>query len=201
MIWANLPGQRGADLGRRIDRLSLELGLGLLTEHRGMRLALDLDPLALGDAGWMQILHDGAGRNDDLAGRLILQVDQAHLAVMSARLGAFMRAWQPLGVGFALSARWRDGLSLGRPRDFCFDMLRLDLGQACRPSHQRQVQTLFAAARDCDMLGVAAGVQGAAEARMLVDIGVEFLQGSYFGLPDILPRNPVLPSGGGLYSV
>ncbi|PZO64394.1 MAG: EAL domain-containing protein, partial [Pelagerythrobacter marensis] len=76
-------------------------------------------------------------------------------------------------------------------REFAFDLIKID-GQFIRQiSAQRDNQVLTEAlmsiARHFDMFTVAEQVETADDAAFLIDLGIDCLQGFYFGAPTISP--------------
>jgi EAL domain-containing protein (putative c-di-GMP-specific phosphodiesterase class I) len=85
--------------------------------------------------------------------------------------------------------------SFGSLRDFRFDMIKIDgsfiTDITANPDSRFFVQKLIEIGRQFDMMTVAEFVTGAAEARILRDIGVDYFQGFHFGSPCLL-LDPVL---------
>ncbi len=76
-------------------------------------------------------------------------------------------------------------------RDFYFDILKID-GQFIRdihknPDNQILTQALIDIGRHFDMFTVAEFVETAEDAEFLADIGIDCMQGFYFGHPSTRP--------------
>ncbi len=87
--------------------------------------------------------------------------------------------------------RFRHGhTSLGSLRDFRFDIIKIDdsfiVDVTTNPDNRFFVSKLVEIGQHFDMMTVAEFVQGPADARILRDLGVEYLQGFYFGSPSLL---------------
>ena len=108
----------------------------------------------------------------------------------------FMLELQGHGVSFALDDFGAGYTSFRYLRDFCFDMIKID-GQFIRkiaeePDNQILAAALQAIAHHFDMFTVAESVETADDAAFLIDMGIDCLQGYYFGAPTIVPpwRSP-----------
>ena len=94
-------------------------------------------------------------------------------------------------VSFALDDFGAGYTSFRYLRDFCFDMIKID-GQFVRdigrhPDNQVLAQALIGIAKHFDMFTVAEMVETAEDAACMIEMGIDCLQGYYFGAPTIVP--------------
>ena len=191
-----MPLAEMSELGRQIDCLSLALGLRALTEEPGLRLSVNMSARSIGYPDWMRTLRDGIGHDDRVAERLILEITESSAMGMPDQVQGFMRELQGRGISFALDDFGAGYTSFRYLRDFCFDMIKID-GQFIReiarhPDNQVLTRALMSIAQHFDMFTVAEQVETADDAAFLIDIGIDCLQGYYFGAPTISPpwRSP-----------
>ncbi|MBD9526268.1 MULTISPECIES: EAL domain-containing protein [Paracoccus] len=184
------------ELGRQIDCLALDLGLKTLAEDASIRLSINMSARSIGYPTWMRMVRDGIGHDPSLAERLIFEISETSAMGMPEVVGPFMRELQSHGVSFALDDFGSGYTSFRYLRDFCFDMIKID-GQFIREiATQRDNQVLARAlqsiAHHFDMFTVADSVESAEDAAFLIDMGIDCMQGFYFGGPTLMPpwRSP-----------
>lgn len=184
------------ELGRQIDCLSLSLGLQALAEEPGLRLSINMSARSIGYPGWMLTLQQGLAQDHGIAERLILEITESSAMGLADQVRPFMRQLQALGISFALDDFGAGYTSFRYLRDFSFDLIKID-GQFIReiaehPDNQVLTQALMSIARHFDMFTVAEQVETADDAAFLIDLGIDCLQGFYFGAPTISPpwRSP-----------
>lgn len=184
------------ELGRQIDCLSLSLGLKTLAENPAMRLSINMSARSIGYPAWLRALRDGIAVDPRISERLILEITESSAMGMPEVVGSFMQELQSQGVSFALDDFGAGYTSFRYLRDFCFDMIKID-GQFIREitthrDNQVLTRALQSIAHHFDMFTVAESVETAEDAAFLIDMGIDCLQGYYFGAPTIVPpwRSP-----------
>ena len=191
-----MPVAETTELGRQIDCLALGLGLKTLAEEPSIRLSINMSARSIGYPAWLQTLRAGIAEDERVTERLILEITESSAMGMPELVGRFMQELQAHGVSFALDDFGAGYTSFRYLRDFCFDMIKID-GQFIREiSNERDNQVLTRAlqaiAHHFDMFTVAESVETAEDAAFLIDMGIDCLQGYYFGAPTIVPpwRSP-----------
>lgn len=191
-----MPLAETTELGRQIDCLSLSLGIKALAEQPSMRLSINMSARSIGYPAWLRTLREGIGGDVSLSERLILEITESSAMGMPDVVGQFMQELQSQGVSFALDDFGAGYTSFRYLRDFCFDMIKID-GQFIREIAQERdnqvlTRALQAIAHHFDMFTVAESVETAEDAAFLIDMGIDCLQGYYFGAPTIVPpwRSP-----------
>ena len=186
-----MPWAEVTELGRRIDCLSLQLGLQSLQQDAGLRLSINMSARSIGNAAWMETLRRGLADDEQIAERLILEITESSAMDMPELVVPFMRDLQGRGASFALDDFGAGHTSFRYLREFNFDMIKID-GQFIRkiaeePDNQILAAALQAIAHHFDMFTVAESVETADEAAYLIEMGIDCLQGYYFGAPTINP--------------
>lgn len=194
-----------SEIGRIIDCLALELGLVTLHEEPTLRLSINMSARSIGYARWMETLQRGLAHDPSIGERLILEISEASAMLMPDIVTAFMADLHKRGITFALDDFGAGYTAFRHLRDFYFDIVKID-GQFIRgisenPSNQVVLQAMAGLAKQFDMFTVAEAVETAEEAAFLADIGVECVQGYYFGAPSLTPpwkedAAPVVPRRG-----
>lgn len=193
-----MPHAEATDLGRQIDCLSLSLGLQTLAANPDLRLSINMSARSITSPNWLETLRWGTGADDRIAERLVLEITESSAMGMPELVTAFMREWQARGVSFAIDDFGAGYTSFRYLRDFCFDMIKID-GQFIRdiahhPDNQVLVQALISIAHHFDMFTVAESVETAEEANFVMGLGIDCLQGFYFGAPTIAPPGGAPPA-------
>jgi EAL domain-containing protein (putative c-di-GMP-specific phosphodiesterase class I) len=176
-----------SETGRRIDCLALELGLAALAREPSIRLSINMSARSIGYPAWLSTLERGLRADPAIAERLILEITESSAMVMPDLVTVFMADMQARGICFALDDFGSGYTAFRYLKDFYFDIIKID-GQFIRgvhsdPDNQVLAQALVSIARQFDMFTVAESVETAEDARYLIDIGVDCLQGYYYGIP------------------
>ena len=179
------------DIGREIDCAALRAGLRALTNNPTLRLSVNMSARSIGYPKWKQILNRAISGNAQVAERLILEITESSAMQMPELVTTFMGELQEKGVTFALDDFGAGFTSFSYLRQFYFDVLKIDRqfckGIADDPDNQVLTQALLSIARHFDMFTVAEGVETGRDAAFLSEMGVDCMQGYYFGAPSIMP--------------
>ncbi|WP_229582434.1 EAL domain-containing protein [Paracoccus sp. S-4012] len=186
-----LPQAEATELGRQIDCLSLSLGLAALAADPSLRLSINMSARSIGYPDWIRTMQAETGGDDRISERLVLEITESSAMDAPEVVTAFMREWQGRGVSFALDDFGAGHTSFRYLRDFTFDMIKVD-GQFVRGIAQAQdcqvlTRALIDIAHHFDMFTVAESVETAEDAAFLIGMGVDCLQGFYFGAPTVHP--------------
>jgi EAL domain-containing protein (putative c-di-GMP-specific phosphodiesterase class I) len=177
--------------GRLLDCLALEHGLRTLAQNPGVRLAINLSARSIGYPKWRKVLQRGIARDDSVAERLILEITEASAMLVPELVVQAMRDLQALGISFALDDFGAGYTALRYLKQFQFDILKID-GQFVRgiahdADNQVLTRAIVAIAQQFDMFTVAEFVESGKDADALAELGVDCLQGYYFGAPSMIP--------------
>ena len=174
-------------LGRDIDAKSLELAFAFLRQNPHIRLSINVSARSLGDGAWRNALEKGLGARGSLGDRLIFEISETSAMLLHEVVIRFMAEMQPRGVAFALDGFGAGMTSFRHLKDFFFDLVKIDksfaLGIAENPDNQVLMEALITVAHQFEMFAVADGIEDAADAAFLQSMGVDCLQGFYFGVP------------------
>lgn len=182
----------GTELGRKIDSLSLNMGLKSLFENQTLRLSINMSAHSIGFGPWKRNFYRWMERDETIAERLILEITESSAMGSPEVVVKFMDELQALGVSFALDDFGSGHTALRYFKDFFFDVLKID-GQFIKsidtdPDNQALVRAMISIAKHFDMLTVAEFVETRAEAETLIALGTDCLQGFFFSAPSTRPR-------------
>jgi EAL domain-containing protein (putative c-di-GMP-specific phosphodiesterase class I) len=160
-------------------------------ETEGLRLAINMSARSIGHPAWMKALNRGLAIDETIADRLILEITESSAMQMPELVTVFMEDLQARGVSFALDDFGAGYTSFRYLREFYFDILKIDgqfiRGIAHNPDNQALTKSLLDIARHFEMFTVAESVENAQDAEYLNQIGVECMQGYYYGAPTVNP--------------
>ncbi|MCA0044332.1 EAL domain-containing protein [Celeribacter litoreus] len=180
-----------SDIGRELDCLALELGLAALAEHKDLRLALNMSARSIGYRRWRKTLEQGLSADVTVPERLILEITESSAMIMPDIVSVFMADLQSLGISFALDDFGAGYTAFRHFKDFYFDMMKIDgsytRGISRNADNQVLTRALVSVAKHFDMYTVAEFVETKEDALYLSSIGVDCLQGHYFGAATVSP--------------
>ena len=184
------------ETGRIIDCLALEKGINILGEYPDLRLSINMSARSIGYSRWGRILRQGLSKNPTIAERLILEITESSAMLVPELVVGFMSELQRKGISFALDDFGAGYTSFRYLKDFFFDILKID-GQFIRgiardADNQILTAALASVAEQFDMMTVAESVEQPDDADFLAAMGIDCLQGYYFGAPTVQPpwRDP-----------
>lgn len=180
-----------SELGRIIDCLSLEMGLQALERQPNLRMAINMSARSIAYPNWMRTLRRGLKSCPTAGERLILEISEESAMVMPEIVGVFMQDLQRQGISFALDDFGAGLTSFRALKQFLFDFIKIDgqfiRGIADSPDNQCMTRALLGVAHEFDMHAVAESVESARDAEVLAAMGMDCMQGYYFGAPSVTP--------------
>ncbi|MHA6266033.1 EAL domain-containing protein [uncultured Aliiroseovarius sp.] len=179
------------EMGRMLDALALEKGLEALSCEPSLRLSINMSARSIGYPGWKKVLDRGLQDDPTVAERLILEITERTAISLPDLVQVFMADMQRKGISFALDDFGAGYTSFKYLKDFYFDILKID-GDFIRGIHdnadnQILAEAMISVARHFDMFTVAESVESYEDAAYLTSIGVDCMQGYYFGAPTLSP--------------
>ena len=185
------------ETGRIIDCLALEIGLSALARAPSLRLAINMSARSIGYSRWMNTLHAGLDGKPEIAERLIIEITESSTIILPDITRVFMNEMQILGVSFALDDFGAGYTAFRHLRDFDFDIIKIAgefiHGIHSDPDNRVLTQALVTIARQFEMFTVAEAVESELDARLLTEMGVDCMQGYFFGVPTTRPTWSAFP--------
>lgn len=179
------------ELGREIDCLALAKGMEALRQDPTLRLAINMSARSIGYPKFCRTLRQGLRDCPTAGDRLILEITESSAMMMPELVTTFMAGLQSAGVSFALDDFGAGLTSFRALRGFYFDMIKIDgsfiRGIADNADNQVLTQALLSVARQFDMFAVAESVESQRDADYLAAIGMDCMQGYFFGAPTVTP--------------
>ena len=177
--------------GRELDCVSLNLGLQALAAQPTLRLSINMSARSIGYQKWLQTLDRGLKGRETIAERLILEITETSAMTMPEVVNSFMQSMHERGISFAIDDFGAGQTSFRYLRDFFFDILKIDAqftkNLSQNPDNQVLIQALISIANHFEMFTVAENIESAADANLLITMGIDCLQGYHFGAPTVNP--------------
>lgn len=180
-----VPVAEKAGLMQAIDLRVMSLALDRLTATPDLRVSINCSLASMLDPQWADGLGAAIARHPDIAGRLIVEVTETGLVEDYDAMRAAILACKRLGVRVAMDDFGAGHTSFRNLRDLDFDIVKIDgafvRNIAASADDRFFVKTLIGLARHLSLEVVAEWVQDAETARILREMGVNYLQGVFFG--------------------
>jgi EAL domain-containing protein (putative c-di-GMP-specific phosphodiesterase class I) len=177
-------------LAKLIDHRVLELAIELLRATPGIKLALNVSAATAGDPQWLASLEAFTGKDRTLSGRLTIEITETAAISDVAETAKFVSALKALGCRVALDDFGAGYSSFRNLRQLGVDMVKIDgsfIQNLCT-QHEDElfVRTLVELATKFGVITVGEWVGDEATARLLEKAGVGYMQGYFFGKPELV---------------
>jgi diguanylate cyclase (GGDEF)-like protein len=183
-----VPVAEKAGLMQAIDLRVMSLALDRLAATPDLQVSINCSLASMLDPQWADRLGAGIARLPDIAGRLIVEVTETGFVEDYDAMRAAILACKRLGVRVAMDDFGAGHTSFRNLRDLDFDIVKIDgafvRNIAASADDRFFVKTLIELARHLSLEVVAEWVQDAETARILREMGVDYLQGVFFGEAD-----------------
>ena len=184
------PAVADSELGREIDCCSMQMGLEKLRDTPNLRLAINMSARSLADWKWRTVLFGALRATEGLGHRLILEISEDSAMLLPEIVIRFMEELQPYGVTFSLDHFGSGHVAFALLKDFMFDLAKIDKQYIrnidTNPDNQVLAEALNTVAHQFEMFTVSEGVETAEEAAIVAQLGIDCMQGYYFGRPNAM---------------
>ncbi|HML93133.1 EAL domain-containing protein [Methyloceanibacter sp.] len=176
-------------LSKLIDHRALELAVDLLRTSPDWKLALNVSALSTTDRHWADALEALTGKDRTLTERLTVEVGEAAAIADMEATAAFVRDVREAGCKVALDDFGAGYASFRSLRNLGVDIVKIDgtliesLGADERD--ETFVQALVELAHSFGLATVGEWVGDERSVELLEKAGVSFLQGNFFGAPEL----------------
>lgn len=172
---------------RWLDRYVLEQATKFLRNHDHYRLSINISGLTVTDPNWARILRLIMKATPDIKGRLIVEITETAAISDLEETARFIRHVRELGCQVAIDDFGAGFTSFRQLKSLCVDMVKVD-GEFAKnlldnEDHQLFFRHLVSLGRESGFSTLAEYVETKEQADFLKEIGVDYLQGFYFGQP------------------
>lgn len=182
-----VPVAEQLGLSRLIDRRTLELSVALLKRHPDLNLSLNVSGLTCTDHEWLVTLQRVTGSRRDLLSRMIIEITETAAIQDLDQSINFVDTLKDLGCRVAIDDFGAGYTSFKNLKLLNVDMVKIDgtfvKNIADDTSDQIFIKTMIELANTFGLDTVAEWVGDERSVKHLVDAGITYLQGFYYGLP------------------
>lgn len=193
-----IPVAEQLGLVRLIDRRILERSLETLRKNATVQLALNVSGMTASDRLALDAFARTLEQNLDVAPRLCVELTETAALLDIEESVRFTARLRDIGVKVAIDDFGAGYTSFRNLQALRVDLVKIDgsfvRGLATNADNQIFVRTLVDLARNFRLQTVAEWVSDQREADILRAMGVDFLQGFYYGKPELRPEG-LLPPG------
>jgi diguanylate cyclase (GGDEF)-like protein len=184
-----MPAIEEMGLSHTIDLHVLDLALKQLAEHPGVELAVNISGLTAGERRWVDILAERLEGHANLGRRLTIEITETAALKDIEETARLISAVRAFGCRVALDDFGAGYTSFRQLHTLTVDAIKIDgsfiRAIEQRPEAQTIVRTLLGIAEAFNLQTVAECIETPAEARILTEMGVPYLQGFLFGRPSL----------------
>lgn len=170
-----------------IDELALDIVVKELRHDPQIVLALNVSNLTSHDAGWLTRIKNYIDETPEIGNRLIVELTETAIHRDLRHTAYFCAELQAMGCQIALDDFGSGYTSFRQLKSLSVDMVKID-GAFVRDltdnaDNRFFVKTLLDFTNGFGLKSVAEYVENGETAKMLMELGVDYLQGYYFGQP------------------
>lgn len=173
---------------RMLDVFSLHAAVRELMQFPDISISVNVSNLSLVDAAWLRAAVSLMGGKPDIASRLIVEITESSVMDDIDAAVRIVRTLKDLGCQIALDDFGAGQTSFRQLKVLEVDIVKIDksyIRNINEPVNQMFVKSLLDLASGLSLQAVAEGAETEAEAELLRDLGLRYMQGFAFGFPSI----------------
>ncbi len=182
---AILPVAEKAGLIRLLDHRVLDLAVSHLVTDPDLQISINASMTTLHDSEWPELLTSALAIHPDIGERLILEITETAMIEDFDATHALIALCKRHGVKVAIDDFGAGHTSFRNLRELAFDLVKIDGAFVQNIAHSKDdrffVRTLIDLAHHIGMTIVAEWVENEETARILRELGVDYLQGALYG--------------------
>jgi Amt family ammonium transporter len=164
--------------------------------HRPKRIAVNASVREISQGDYVDSVRETLLRHGIAPEEIVLEVTESAVLASNRSSSGPLERLKAIGVGLAIDDFGTGFSSLRYLQQFPFDVLKIDRsfvgGEDGGLASEPIVTMLLALAQTCGVTVTAEGVETAAQAKRLRELGCEDVQGWYFGKPTTAAKVPDL---------
>ncbi|HCM83331.1 MAG TPA: hypothetical protein DIS76_02035 [Rhodospirillaceae bacterium] len=184
-----IPAVEHVGLARLVDRHVLEMAVEDLMANPELSIAMNISGLTVAEHSWLRALIGKLQDKPDVARRLIVEITETEALRDIDESARFVQAVRDLGCKVALDDFGAGYTSFKHLKALEVDIVKIDGGYV-RGIHENRdnrvfVHSLIELARTFGLQIIAECIEEEAEANHFREEGVQFMQGYFFGKPEV----------------
>lgn len=172
-----------------IDEITLKMTVEELRHNADLSLAFNISNLTTHNDAWLRTFSELISETPDIASRLIVEITETAAQRDLHQTAYFVAEIQSLGCLVALDDFGSGYTSFRQLKTLSVDMVKIDgafiKDLVDNADNRFFVKTLLDFTNAFGLQSVAEFVENGEIAKMLMELGVELLQGYYFGRPEL----------------
>lgn len=194
-----IPAAETLGLVRLVDRRALEMAVAQLYAHEDIKLSINVSGTTACDQSWLQSFINYVRENREVAERMTVELTETAALHGFEENSRFVTRLRDMGCRVAIDDFGAGYTSFRNLHNLHVDMVKIDgdyvKNLSTSPDNQLFVRTLVDLAKNFRLETVAEWVSSEEDAKLLLELGVDFFQGYYFGEPNLSP-DWLKPEGG-----
>ncbi len=186
-----IPAAETLGLVRLVDRRALEMAVAQLYAHEDIRLSINVSGTTACDQSWLQSFINYVRENREVAERMTVELTETAALHGFEENSRFVTRLRDMGCRVAIDDFGAGYTSFRNLHNLHVDMVKIDgdyvKNLSTSPDNQVFVRTLVDLAKNFRLETVAEWVSSEEDAKLLLELGVDFFQGFYFGEPNVSP--------------
>lgn len=183
-----IPVAERMGLIEKIDTMVLELIVRELRQYPNVTLAFNVSNLTTDNAKWLARFNELLAETPEIAPRLVVEITETAAHRDLRKAAYFVAAIQAVGASVALDDFGSGYTSFRQLKSLSVDFVKID-GAFVKDIAQNAdsrffVKTLLEFAHGFGLHAVAEFVENGEIAKILMELGVDYMQGYYFGKPE-----------------
>jgi diguanylate cyclase (GGDEF)-like protein len=174
-----------------VDRRALEIAVATLWTNPDVRLGVNVSGTAAGNPAWLNSFVEYIRGHADIAPRLNVELTETAALHNFEENAQFISQLREVGCTVAIDDFGAGYTSFRNLQMLHIDTVKIDgayvKGLSASPENQLFVRTLVGLAKNFNLKVVAEWVESEEDAQLLESFGVDYLQGFFFGEPEIDP--------------
>lgn len=171
-----------------VDHMVLDMVVRELEQSPTVHLAMNVSNLTTDNLGWLHHFKSLLQDRPEIANRLMIEITETAAHRDLRRTAYFVASVQEMGCKVALDDFGSGYTSFRQLKALSVDYIKIDGSYvrdlADNPDNRFFVKTLLEFTKCFNLKSVAECVENGETAKMLMDLGVDYMQGYYFGKPE-----------------
>ena len=173
-----------------IDQFVLEKVVEELKQHKDITLGFNVSNLTTDNPKWLRMCKKLLKGEEEVASRIIVEITETAAQRDMRQTAYFVAALQALGCRVALDDFGAGYTSFRQLKSLSVDMVKIDgsyiMGLEESSENLMFIKTLLEFNRSYGLQTIAECVETGEVAKMLMEMKIDYMQGYYFGKPDVL---------------
>ena len=187
-----IPAAETLGLVRLVDRRALEMAVAQLYAHEDVKLSINVSGTTACDQSWLQSFINYVRENREVAERMTVELTETAALHGFEENSRFVSRLRDMGCRVAIDDFGAGFTSFRNLHNLHVDVVKIDgdyvKNLSTSPDNQLFVRTLVDLAKNFRLETVAEWVSSEEDANLLLELGVDYFQGYYFGQPTVSPE-------------